>query len=226
VTRVDHGDAHAGAEEFGDLFRALTVWGRWGDDDERGALRHLTPGRVAAAAQLVVEGVGVTLSLPLNTRSGVHNPQPAIHYMTASSGVDIGSGSLHFLKDYVGVDYHNDGHSHIDALCHIAYQGLLYNAKPEEAVTAEGAPVNAIDVLKDGLIGRGVLLDIPRARAERWLEPGEHVFRDDLETAERDQGVVVGAGDILLINTGHARRLGELGPWDTAAPRPACIPPP
>ena len=75
------------------------------------------------------------MSLPLNTESGVHNPHPAVHYMTASSGADIGSGSLHFLKDYVGVDYHNDGHTHIDALCHIAYDGFLYNGRPEGAVT-------------------------------------------------------------------------------------------
>ena len=203
-------------EEFSDLFRSLSVWGRWGDEDERGALHHLTRDRVVAAAELVREGVSVTLSLPLNTQSGIHNPQPAVHYMTASSGADIGSGSLHFLKDYVGVDYHNDGHTHIDALCHIAYDGLLYNGKPEDSVTADGAPSDAIGVLRAGLIGRGVMLDIPRVRGERWLDPGEHVFRADLEAAEQAQGVVVGAGDILLVNTGHARRLGELGPWDTA----------
>ena len=130
--------------------------------------------------------------------------------------MDIGSGSLHFLKDYVGVDYHNDGHTHIDALCHIGYDGLLYNGKPEGAVTANGSPVDAIDVLRDGLIGRGVLLDIPRAREVQWLEPGEHVFPEDLRAAEDRQGVIVGEGDILLINVGHARRLAELGPWDTA----------
>ena len=209
-------DPHVGAEEFRALFSSLSAWGRWGEDDERGTLHYLTPERVASAAQAVREGVTVTLSLPLNTQSGIHCPEPAVHYMTASSGVDIGSGSLHFLKDYVGVDYHNDGHTHIDALCHIGYHGLLYNGKSEGAVTTEGAPVDAIDVLKDGLIGRGLLLDIPRLRGVPWLEPGEHVLRDDLEAAEREQSVVVGEGDILLVNVGHARRLGELGPWDTA----------
>src|SRR4029453_11476175 len=49
-----------------------------------------------------------------------------------------------------------------------------------------------------------------------WLEPGEHVFRDDLEAAERDQGVAVGEGDVLLVRTGHFRRLSELGPWPVA----------
>lgn len=215
MSRSHDGRQKVSAEEFKELFRELNVWGRWGEDDQRGALHHLTPDRVAAAALAVSEGLTVTMSLPLNTQAGVHNPQPAIHYMTAASGLDIGSGSLHFLKDYVGVDYHNDGHTHLDALCHIAYDGLLYNAQPEDSVTSEGAPFDAVDVLKDGLIGRGVLLDIPRLCGQRWLEPGEHVFRADLEAAEREQGVIVGAGDVLLVNIGHARRLRELGPWDT-----------
>jgi kynurenine formamidase len=41
------------------------------------------------------------------------------------------------------------------------------------------------------------------------------VFSEDLEAAEREQGVTVGTGDILLVRTGHARRLAELPPWDT-----------
>ena len=79
MTQADTGDPHLSAEQFQALFRSLTVWGNWGEEDERGALRHLTPERVAAAARLVREGVGVTMSLPLNTESGVHNPiQPSI----------------------------------------------------------------------------------------------------------------------------------------------------
>jgi kynurenine formamidase len=82
-------------------------------------------------------------------------------------------------------------------------------------VTAEGAKAGAIDVLEDGLVGRAVLLDVPRARGVRWIEPGDHIFSEDLEAAERQQGLRVGPGDILLVRTGHARRLTELGPWDT-----------
>jgi kynurenine formamidase len=53
-------------------------------------------------------------------------------------------------------------------------------------------------------------------RGSRWIEPGEHVFASDLQDAEREQGVRIEAGDIVLLRTGHARRLAELGPWDTA----------
>ena len=207
--------AHVSAEAFGELFRAVCAWGRWAEGEQRGALHYLTPERVAAAAGLVRTGITVTLSLPLATDPAPGNPAPAEHHMTMLGDRDIGSGSLRFAKDYVGVDYHNDGHSHIDAFCHVAYQGSLYNGHPAETVTEAGAGVDAIDVLRDGLVGRGVLLDVPRLRGVPWLEPGEHVFRADLEAAERAQGVRVGEGDVLLVRTGHARRLRELGPWDT-----------
>jgi kynurenine formamidase len=202
--------------EFASLFDELSNWGRWGPEDERGTLNLLTPERVAAAAALVREGRTVTMSLPLNTRRSQDNPMPADHHMTSLADAAPGSEPVQFIKDYVGADYHNDGHSHIDALCHVAYRGALYNDnRPERSVTADGAAVDTIEVLRDGLIGRGVLLDIPRLRGVDWLEPGEHVFGEDLQAAEREQGVEVGEGDILLVRTGHARRLAELGPWNT-----------
>ena len=203
------------AQEFRDLFDAVSNWGRWDDDGRRGALNHLTPVGIAAAARLVRSGVTITLSQPLRTEAGIDVPHPAEHHMTMLPDVDIGSGSVRFAKDYVGADYHNDGHSHIDAFCHVAYDGSLFDGKPDRSVTADGAQTGAIDVLKDGLVGRGVLLDVPRVRGVPWIEPGEHVFRDDLEAAERDEGVRVGTGDILLVRTGHARRQAELEPWDT-----------
>ncbi|HEY1276068.1 MAG TPA: cyclase family protein [Thermoleophilaceae bacterium] len=204
------------AEEFGELYRELSNWGRWGDYDERGALNLITPARVVAATRLVRDGVSVTLSMPLATEAALSHPEPADHHMTMLADTDIGSGSLRFAKDYVGLDYHNDGHTHVDAFCHVAYEGSLYNGRPQEEVTSEGAAADAIDVLDDGLVGRGVLLDIPRLGGRDWFEPGEHVRRADLEAAETEQGVSVGEGDVLLVRTGHARRLDEHGPWKTA----------
>lgn len=203
------------ATAFSELFRALSTWDRWGREDDRGALNYLTPQRVAAATELVRDGVSVSLALPMNTHPAPHNPKPADHYMTELGRRDAGEHSVHFMKDYVGADYHSDGHSHIDALCHVAYGGALYNGRPAGAVTEGGATVNTIEVLRAGLVGRGVLLDIPGIRGVPWLEPGEHVFRQDLDAAEREQGVRVMAGDILLVRTGHVRRLAELGPWNT-----------
>jgi kynurenine formamidase len=203
-------------EQFHELFERVSNWGRWGPDDERGALNHLTPERVAAAAALVRTGRTVSLSRPLDTRSEPDNPEPADHHMTLLGARDHPEG-LGFAKDYIGVDYHNDSHSHLDALCHVAYEGSLYNGRPADSVSDTGAAVETVEVLKDGLVGRGVLLDIPGARGVSWLEPGDSVLPSDLEEAERREQVSVGEGDVLLVSTGHAARLDELGPWDTAS---------
>jgi kynurenine formamidase len=209
-------ETHVSAEEFRAIFDAVLNWGRWGERGERGALNNLTADRVAAAAGLVRDGVTVTLSQPLRTEGRIDCPEPADHRMTMLPDVDIGLGSVRFAKDYVGLDYHNDGHSHVDAFCHVAYEGRIYGGEPSESVTSDGATAGTIEIVRNGLVGRGVLLDVPRLRGVPWLEPGEHVFREDLEAAEREQGVRVGTGDILLVRTGHARRLAELEPWDTA----------
>jgi kynurenine formamidase len=202
--------------EFRELFGRVSNWGRWGEEDQRGTLNHLTADRISAAARLVRAGETVSLGSPLNTELEPDNPEPADHHMTMLTDVDIGSGSLRFAKDYVGVDYHNDTHSHIDALCHVAFDGALYNGRPSDSVTTDGAVANTVEAMKDGVVGRGVLLDIPRLRGVDWLEPGEHVFPADLERAEREQGVKVDEGDVLLVRTGHTHRLEKLGPWDTA----------
>jgi kynurenine formamidase len=218
--------AEMSAREFRELFESVSNWGRWGSDDERGALNLLTPDRVSAAAALVRTGETVTISRTLNTEPEPDNPFPADHHMTMLTDEDIGSGTLRFAKDYVGIDYHNDSHTHIDALCHVAFDGALYNGRESESVSAEGAGAETIEVLKDGLVGKAVLLDIPRIRGVKWLEPGEHIFPDDLAEAERAQGVSVGEGDILLVRTGHSHRLAALGPWDTASAKaglhPSC----
>jgi kynurenine formamidase len=223
-------EPHSGIErsekEFRELFKRVSNWGRWGPDDELGTLNHLTPARVAGAVQLVERGECVSLSRPLDTQASLDNPEPADHHMTMLSDEDIGSGTLRFAKDYVGVDYHNDTHSHLDALSHVAFDGAIYNGVPAEKVDADGASAGSVELLKDGLVGRGVLLDIPRVRGVDWLEPGEEVAPDDLAAAESSQKSSSGEGDILLIRTGHGRRLDELGPWDTASAkaglRPDC----
>jgi kynurenine formamidase len=207
--------AEVSAAEFRELFDRVSTWGRWGPDDERGALNYLTPKRIASAATLARGGRTVSLSRPLNTEREADNPEPADHHMTML-GSNGPSDGLAFVKDYIGVDYHNDSHSHLDALCHVAYDGQLYNGRSADLVSETGAAVESIEVLKEGLVGRGVLLDIPRVRGIRWLEPGESVLPGDLEEAERRQDVAVEEGDILVVRTGHASRLDELGPWDTA----------
>lgn len=200
-------------EQFDVLFESVKNWGKWGDSDARGTLNYVTSEHVRRTAASVQTGRTISLSLPVNKTAGPDNPNPAIHYM--STGHDnIFSGNVSSATDFIGMQFHGDCHTHVDALCHFAYKGRLYNGQPAEAVKTSGSTTLDITEYARGVVGRGVLLDIPRLRGVPWLEPGTAVTRAELEEAERAQGVELGEGDFFVFRTGHHARRLELGPWD------------
>ena len=204
-------------DEFKRIFESVKNWGRWGPDDQLGTLNLITPARVRAAAALVKSGRRVSMEIPINTIAGPDNPNQAIHMVTQGHDIDVGSGGLRFGLDFLGMAAHGDCHTHIDALNHISYHGQTYNGKLAlEVLTTMGGTSLGIDEVagSGGVVGRGVLLDLPRFRGVKWLEPGEAVRRVELEACERAQGVHLGEGDIFVYRTGHHRRRLELGPWD------------
>ena len=160
----------------------------------------------------------MSLAAPVEDRPAADNPDPARHQMTGPLGADAGPG-LSFSMDRIAMNIHGNADSHVDALCHVIFDGKLYNGVPADTVTAAGAAELSIGVAADGIVGRGVLLDVPRSRGVPWLEPGDHVTVDDLLAAEQDQGVRIGQGDIVLVRVGHRRRRTEQGPWDAAEAR-------
>ena len=202
------------AQEFDELFQSVCNWGRWGPDDDRGTLNYITPECVCAAAALVRSGRSVSMAVPINKVAGPDNPHPAAHYMVRNYDVRSELGEPQFCTDFLACEFHGDAHTHIDALCHVAYRGKLYNGKPVERVTSRGPLLYDITTYATGIVGRGVLLDIPRLRGVKWLEPGQAVTAEELEAAEKAQSVRLREGDILVFRTGHHRRRLELGPWD------------
>ncbi len=189
---------------------SLSNWGRWGAQDQAGALNYLTPQMRAEAARLVTEGAVVPISRPLPVEPSPDNPRPALHYLSRTGE----SADATVAMDFVGVAYHGRNTSHIDALCHIFHEGKMYNGFPASDVRPDGAHHNAIDGVLDQVVGRGVLLDVPAALGRPWLEPGEPISVDQLELAEQRQGVRVGEGDILLVRTGRWPRAAiAQAPW-------------
>jgi kynurenine formamidase len=192
------------------LFEAVSNWGRWGPDDERGTLNFLTPAEARAAAGLVQAGRTVSLSRNFPTQPGPENPWPAHHHMVIAGddpcvpGVD----GLEVSTDYIGIAFHGMASSHLDALCHVFQGGRMYNGHPATDVKSTGARRNTVMTLKDGLAGRGVLLDVPRALGVDFIEPDHLVTVAELERTEAAQGCQVGKGDILLVRFGRdVRRL-------------------
>ena len=212
--------------EFRALYDRLRVEVPWGPDDRRGALNYITSTEVLAACGQVRLGETVSLAAWVEDWATPDNPDPAQHQMKAL-GADAGPG-LSFSMDRIAMNIHGNADSHVDALCHVIFDGGLYNGVTADTVTATGAAELSIDLAADGIVGRGVLLDVPRSRGVPWLEPGEHVTAADVLVAELDQQVRIGQGDIVLVRVGHRRRRDEQGPWNAAEARaglhPAVLP--
>jgi kynurenine formamidase len=206
-------------EEFEAIFESVKNWGRWGADDELGTLNYVTEDSVRNAAGLVSSGRRVSMAIPINKVVGPDNPQPALLFLTQGHDIPVDTSQVRFGLDFLGMAAHGDCHTHVDALCHISYGGLTYNGRDASSVLGStGATSQDIAAYHAGVVGRGVLLDIPRLRGVEWLEPGEAVTRAELEACEEAQGVSLGEGDILVFRTGHHRRRLELGAWDNRPP--------
>jgi kynurenine formamidase len=210
--------AQMSEEEFRTLYEQLRGRLPWGPEDRRGALNYITPAVVLAAVAGIRLGRTVSLAAPVEHQPTTDNPDPAQHEMKSPPGADAGPG-LSFSMDRIAMNIHGNADSHVDALCHVIFDGTLYNGLAADTVTELGAAELSIDVAADGIVGRGVLLDVPRSRGVPWLEPGDHVTADDLLAVERDERVRVGRGDIVCLRVGHRRRRTEQGVWNAAEAR-------
>ena len=209
-------------------FTALSNWGRWGEDDQRGCLNLIPPDKGKQAAALVQDGTPISCSRPIVTDITpdiTHQVQR--HMVDSGEGRDTDPPERRLMRrgaaEFIGMVFHGQTITHIDALSHYSWQGKLYNGKPASLITSrEGAQTHSIEPACDGIVTRGVLLDIPKLRAVSWLPPDEPVMPQDLEEAERAQGVRVEEGDILLVRTGNYRKRLDLGPVPGSEPMTAC----
>ena len=183
----------------------LSNWGRWGKDDQIGALNLITPAKRRQAAALVREGFSVSLSRDADTQKAIDNPDPFEHSMITTG------------TDRMGVIPHGVAHTHLDSLAHINYDGVFYNGyKPDpDSVMKKGHARNSIINLQNGIFTRGILIDLPRLKGVPYLEPGTPIYASDIEAWEKIAGVKVSAGDALFIRTGRWARRAKTGPFDT-----------
>jgi kynurenine formamidase len=207
------------AAAFRSLYRHLQQSSVWGTADRRGALNNITPAHVLGAVGEVRSGKTVSLARPVEDRPSADNPEPCRHEMTGGTDDHAHGAGLHFAMDRFVMNVHGNADSHIDALCHVIYNNKLYGNISVDTLTPTGASALSIDVAGDGIVGRGVLLDIPLVRGVSWLEPGDHVTVDDLTAAESAEHVRVDRGDLLFVRVGHSRRRAEVGPWNAADAR-------
>jgi kynurenine formamidase len=199
------------------MLDSLSNWGRWGADDQLGTVNFITPAQRKRAATLVREGVSVTCSRPITTEINADTTVQPMRFMV-DSGEGRDTDSLDRLlqrrgaAEFIGMVFHGYSITHVDTPAHYFWNGRMYNGRSCNLVTSrEGAQAEAVDLLRDGVVTRGVLLDVA-AQKGRWLEAGEGVMPEDLEAAERAQNVRVEPGDVLLVRTGYYARRRAEGP--------------
>jgi kynurenine formamidase len=191
------------------LFAKVSNWGRWGIEDQLGTLNLI--GEKEALAGLAAAETGMVISCGREVRAAA--PSPAVEAATWSAVVagDVcptrGYGQV---RDRLTVAPHGPLQTHLDALCHVFLDGVMYNGKLANAVRSTGAIVNDMGVMAGGVVTRGVLLDMPRVLGVDYLTLDRPVLNKDLLAAERHAGVKVRPGDAVLVRVGRdARRAAE-----------------
>jgi kynurenine formamidase len=189
------------AEEFEKMFEANRNWGRWGKDDRLGALNLITDAKRRQAAALVKNGVSVSLAHDLSTEAAPDNPNPLKLNMGAN-----------FRTDTLDINYHGTFVTHFDALCHFPYKNMLYNGVPLKESNEKGCAIG-VQHFKNGIVTRGVLIDIPRLKGIPYMEPPAAVYPSDVEAWEKKTGIKISSGDAVILHTGRWVRRAKLGPY-------------
>jgi kynurenine formamidase len=180
------------------------AWGRWGPEDEAGALNLVGTEQVKRASGLVRQGRTVVLGQPLGPKTPVPPHRKPVERLMMRDGGDYAAGGrspggFQFAEEVLGFAAHSG--THMDALAHAWYGDRLYNGFSSTTVrSTTGAQRCGADKLRP-VVTRGILLDVQSVRAEP-LEAGDVVGLDDLRAAAASAGVEPETGDVVLVRTG------------------------
>lgn len=188
---------------------ALSNWGRWGKKDQVGALNLITPAKSSEAARSVNEGVSISLAHNVMTKRAFTTP-PFEHRMI-ETGLTPGG---HSAGDVFTVQVHGYTETHLDALCHVFYDGHMYNGFSQQEATAKGCAQLSVINMKNGIFTRGVLMDFPGLFREKYLVGKRAIRPEDLDAWEEATGVKIESGDAVFISTGRWARYAAEGEWD------------
>lgn len=213
-------------QDVRNLGEALSNWGRWGADDQIGTLNFVTADKVREGAGCVRRGSVFSLAIPFDQKgpqAGLTARFNPLLFLTRDGG-DIATGALQRLPRYAQGETHSKFTDDVwilpsqagtqwDALAHCIYDGKMYNGFSATAVASWGTDRCGIEVWRDRIATRGVLLDISRWLGHKWLEPGHAISDRDLVACAAHQKVEVRQGDIVLVRTGHVGLCRSRGNW-------------
>ena len=223
---------HPTTDEVLTWTKDLSNWNRWGSEDELGTLNYITDDVRREAISAARHGVAVSCAWEIGatprpdgkpnhfmlvTGEGLTSPDPDRH--------------VHVASDLLEIAIHGHSVTHLDALSHFFWDARMYNGRSAQKVTTErGAIELGIETVRDGIVTRGVLIDVAGLRGVPHLEPGEAVTPADLEEAEKRQGIQIRSGDALLLHTGfgvyrlESNQNAEIGGASWPGWHAACLP--
>ena len=207
------------APYLGDLLKdSPSNWGKWGPDDEVGALNYLGPDQVLAAAKLVSSGKIFTLQRLIGDPKGDpvwpgRTPAERTQVLDESSwdGEDAPAfpGGLHYADDKISAFL--QGSTQYDALGHVWYDGKLWNGYDARTSVGGLDKASVEPIAQRGVVGRGLLLDMARHRGKENLDAAETYTHEDLLACAEAQGTPIQKRDILIIRTNFLKLFFDLG---------------
>jgi kynurenine formamidase len=197
---------------------APTNWGKWGPDDEVGALNYLTAEEVLRGVQHIRSGAVFTLQRLIGDPQG--DPvwpgrKPAVRTMILDESSWDGDdapqfpGGLHYADDKI--DAFLQGSTQYDALGHVWYGGQIWNGYDARTTVGGLDKASVAPIAERGVVGRGVLLDMARFRGKKNLDKAETFTHEDLMACAESQGTTIEKHDIILIRTNFLQLFFEQG---------------
>src|SRR4051812_11754625 len=208
-------------QDLRDAAEKYKNWGKWGPDDEIGTLNSPSAEDIVAATRLVKKGKVISLALNFDHLGpqGAKSKYPAmgrinpVHTMLRT-GTDAYSGVL----DKRGIRAADDMvtmplqcGTQWDGLGHVFYENSMWNGYDCREVTSAGAQKCGIEKTKNKMVGRGVFLDVARAKGKKWLDDGYAIPTADLDETARKQKVDLKRGDYIIVRTGQMEAKLEAG---------------
>ncbi|PSR20408.1 MAG: metal-dependent hydrolase [Sulfobacillus acidophilus] len=195
-------------------------WGRWGSEDEVGAVNLLDQTEVLRAVGSVRRGDVFTLGLPIGTEKGDlvwpgriptqhYMVRDHSHYANGKVAVDPQYGGSQFADDVVHM--YVQGTTQIDALGHVWYDDTLYNGYDAATTVGGLSKDSVVPVAEHGIVGSAVLLDVPRALHREQLMAGEEITLAQLDQVLAVQREAIQPHDIVIVRTGFYRDVWEKG---------------
>ena len=190
------------------LADAPTNWGKWGENDEVGALNYLGTAEVLRGVAEVKDGKVITLQRQIGDPKGDpvwpgRTPAERTQILDESSW-DSGDapaypGGLHYADDKINAFL--QGSTQYDALGHLWYGGKIWNGYDARTTVGGLDKASVAPIAERGVAGRGILLDMARFRGKKTLDKGETFTHEDLIACAKAQGTEIQPRDILIIRT-------------------------